>query len=159
RRFLRARARRLPGPRRRGAAAHPGGRRQPAARGDPGRAGRHPGRLGGLTMLYPWQHAAWQALLEQRERLPHALLLTGEPGIGKPAFGRPLAQSLLCEAASATKPCGGCDACRWFLAGNHPDFRELAPASEDEGDEEESAKAKKKPSAWITIDQVRELND
>ncbi|QNM97710.1 DNA polymerase III subunit delta' [Chitinimonas koreensis] len=109
-------------------------------------------------MLYPWQHAAWQALLEQRERLPHALLLTGEPGIGKLAFGRHLAQSLLCEAASATKPCGECDACRWFLAGNHPDFRELAPASEDEGEEEES-RAKKKPSAWITIDQVRELND
>lgn len=108
-------------------------------------------------MLYPWQQADWQGLLAQGERLPHALLLTGEPGIGKLAFGRHLAKSLLCEAAQGSKPCEQCDACRWFEAGNHPDFRELAPAAEEEGDED--GKAKKKASAWISVDQVRELND
>lgn len=109
-------------------------------------------------MLYPWQQADYQALLAQGERQHHALLITGEPGIGKLAFGRHLAKSLLCESAELVKPCGVCDACRWLEAGNHPDFRELAPATEDE-DAESDAKSKKKPSAWITIDQVRELND
>ncbi len=108
-------------------------------------------------MLYQWQLAEWQALISQGERLPHALLLTGEPGIGKLAFGRHLAQSLLCESTAADKPCGVCDACRWYLAGNHPDFRELTPAVEEDGDDD--AKPKKKASAWITVDQVRELND
>jgi DNA polymerase-3 subunit delta' len=110
-------------------------------------------------MLYPWHHESWRTLTEQIERLPHALLLTGEAGIGKLAFARHLAQALLCESPDlAAKPCGVCDACRWYLAGNHPDFRELSPASEDEGDEDEG-KAKKKASQHIAIDQVRELND
>ncbi|QDQ25698.1 DNA polymerase III subunit delta' [Chitinimonas arctica] len=108
-------------------------------------------------MLYPWQQSDWQALIAQGERLPHALLLTGEPGIGKQAFGRHLAQALLCEASMAVRPCGVCDACNWLQAGNHPDFRELTPVVEDE-DEESDSKAKKKPSAWITVDQVRDLN-
>lgn len=110
-------------------------------------------------MLYPWHQTLWQTLRAQGERQHHALLLTGEPGIGKLAFARHLAQSLLCESPDAAiKPCGSCDACRWYASGNHPDFRELAPASESE-DDEDDAKAKKKASAWITVDQVRELND
>ena len=110
-------------------------------------------------MLYPWQQTEWQQLTSQLDRLPHALLLTGEAGIGKLAFARHLAQSLLCEQGDlARRPCGECDACRWYLAGNHPDFRELTPVVEDEG-EEEGSKAKKKPSAYITIEQVRDLND
>ncbi|PHV11727.1 DNA polymerase III subunit delta' [Chitinimonas sp. BJB300] len=109
-------------------------------------------------MLYPWQASAWQALQAQCERHHHALLITGEAGIGKLAFGRHLAATLLCEAAELAKPCGVCDACRWLAAGNHPDFRELTPTVEEE-DTENDAKSKKKPSAWITIDQVRELND
>jgi DNA polymerase-3 subunit delta' len=112
-------------------------------------------------MLYPWQHGDWTTLAKQGDRLHHALLLTGEPGIGKLAFARHLAQARLCESAEVdnqARPCGRCDACHWFTAGNHPDFRELAPASEA-ADDEDDGKAKKKPSSWITIDQVRELND
>ncbi|MFC4158133.1 DNA polymerase III subunit delta' [Chitinimonas lacunae] len=107
-------------------------------------------------MLYPWHQAAWHELRQQTARLPHALLLCGEAGIGKLAFGRHLAQSLLCENEAATAPCGHCDGCRWFELGNHPDYRELAPLGSD-SDEEEGTK--KKPSTQITIDQVRELND
>ncbi|WP_269533807.1 DNA polymerase III subunit delta' [Chitinimonas sp. BJYL2] len=106
-------------------------------------------------MLYPWQETVWQTLLDQHARLPHALLLTGEPGIGKLAFARHLAQWLLCESHADNKPCGVCDGCRWFLAGNHPDYRELTPAPEEEDDE---GKVKKKAAAWISIDQVRDLN-
>ncbi|SFZ78944.1 DNA polymerase III subunit delta' [Chitinimonas taiwanensis] len=109
-------------------------------------------------MLYPWQGTTWQALRAQDARQHHALLITGEPGIGKLAFARHLAKSLLCESTSDAKPCEVCAACRWVEAGNHPDYRELTPVVEDEEADSES-KAKKKPSAWITIDQVRELND
>lgn len=109
-------------------------------------------------MLYPWQEKDWRELIVQDTRLPHALLITGEPGIGKQAFGRHLAKALLCEQGDLQRaPCEVCDACRWFDAGNHPDFRELTPVVEDE-DTEPDAKSKKKPSAWITIEQVRELN-
>jgi DNA polymerase-3 subunit delta' len=110
-------------------------------------------------MRYPWQQADWQALHEQVDQQHHALLLTGEPGIGKLALARHLAHAMLCEALDhAAKPCGVCDACRWLASGNHPDFRELTPAIEAD-DEADEGKAKKKPSVWITIDQVRELND
>lgn len=108
-------------------------------------------------MLYPWHRAAWQRLRAQDARLPHALLLSGEVGIGKLAFARHLAQALLCEGGVPEQaPCGHCDGCRWFELGHHPDYRELALQS---GDGEEEEGAKKKSSTQITIDQVRELND
>jgi len=52
-------------------------------------------------MLYPWQMAAWQALNALHPRWPHALLIHGQSGIGKTAFARHLAQSLLCESSDA----------------------------------------------------------
>jgi len=102
-------------------------------------------------MLYPWQMPAWQALNALHPRWPHALLIHGQSGIGKTAFARHLAQSLLCEsfdvnagrsdAASAadvashwaTRPCGHCLACKWFEQGNHPDFRAVFPESMGSG--------------------------
>lgn len=110
-------------------------------------------------MRYPWQTQTWQTLMAQQARLPHAILLTGEAGTGKLAFARHLAQALLCEAADqAQRPCEVCDACRWFAAGNHPDFRELAPSSDDEdGEGADDTKAKKKKSEIIKIEQVRAL--
>ena len=61
------------------------------------------------------------------------------------------------------KPCDKCDACRWFLAGNHPDFRRLEPEAlakepADTG-EEPKARKTKQPSIEIKVDQVRELAD
>jgi DNA polymerase-3 subunit delta' len=64
-------------------------------------------------------------------------------------------------------PCGTCEGCRWFLAGNHPDARFVEPEAvafalgrpvAEEG-EEEGAKEKKKPSVQIRIDQTRALAD
>lgn len=108
-------------------------------------------------MIYPWQTHAWHDLQAQFERLPHAILLTGEAGLGKLAFARHLAYALLCEASdTSARPCGSCLACRWLDAGNHPDFRELTPQVEEEAAE---GKAAKKKSEIIKIDQVRELAD
>lgn len=110
----------------------------------------------------------YRKLAEWAERLPHALLLHGPRGVGKLQLAERFAQFLLCEGrGSAPEPCGRCDACRWMLAGNHPDLRILEPEAiarnpvlQDEGDDAEKAgKAKRKPSIEIRIEQVRALDD
>jgi len=55
------------------------------------------------------------------ERVSHAYLFTGPPGIGKSTLALNLAQALLCEAKD--KPCGECEPCRKTLKGIHPDVR------------------------------------
>jgi DNA polymerase III subunit delta' len=97
--------------------------------------------------------------------LPHALLLAGPAGIGKRGFAEAVAARLLCERASGSSPaCGECDSCRWFAAGNHPDFRRLVPEADAEEVETEepavkSEKADKKKSSQILVGQVRALSD
>lgn len=106
-----------------------------------------------------------------RERLPHALLITGPAGIGKRDLAAHFAQALLCEAAPDDgNPCGTCGACRWFDEGNHPDFRlvvpevlmpEPEPVDGDTGEggaEEPGTKARAAPSKVIKIAQIRSLD-
>lgn len=59
--------------------------------------------------------AAWRA-----GRLPHALLLTGEAGIGKRALALWIACLRWCDADDG--PCGDCPSCKKVLTGNHPDL-------------------------------------
>ncbi len=90
-------------------------------------------------------------------RLPHALLIAGQRGIGKTALTLAYAKALLCESRQADgNACGKCQACNWFELGNHPDFRLLQPQAAEEGDTEEG---KKKASQQITIEQVRSISD
>jgi len=112
--------------------------------------------------MHSWNQPILDSLARRADRLPHALLVHGPRGVGKLALGERVAQLLLCEGQK--KPCGTCDACRWFLAGNHPDFRRIEPealAKEPPPDMEDEAPAKrtKQPSIEIKIDQVRELAD
>ncbi len=113
----------------------------------------------------PWQDRLWVRLAEMRERLPHALLFYGRPGIGKLHFAQVLAQSLLCERrTNEGLACGACPACAWFASGNHPDFRliqpeALAPAQEETEAGEGVESEKKKPSKQIKIEQIRALSD
>ena len=104
---------------------------------------------------------AWEQLLARRTQLPHALLISGQRGIGKFAFARLYAESLLCENVQVDgRACGQCVACNWLAQGNHPDFRLLQPgALADDGSEASEPGGKKKPSQQITIDQVRALDD
>ena len=111
-----------------------------------------------------FQQDAWDRLVSQLDRLPHALLLHGPQGVGKLELAERFAQLVLCEAAKPREaPCGKCDGCRWFLAGHHPDVRFVEPetiARRATIDESESAeKSKAKPSAEIKIEQVRGLAD
>ena len=103
----------------------------------------------------------WRQLGERRSQLPHALLLTGQRGIGKFALARSFAESLLCEnPMPSLAACGACLSCGWMAQGNHPDFRLIQPeaSAEDDGSAAEST-GKKKPSQQITIDQIRALDD
>ncbi len=107
--------------------------------------------------------SVWEQLRARRRQLPHALLLTGQRGIGKFALARSFAASLLCENLTAAgEACGACLACGWLAQGNHPDLRLLQPnamiAEAAESGELDEA-GKKKPSQQITIDQVRALDD
>ncbi|MGE3920255.1 MAG: DNA polymerase III subunit delta' [Gammaproteobacteria bacterium] len=90
---------------------------------------------------YPWQSKQWFNVQQQiqQNRLPHALLLTGNLGMGQFDFALLLAQQLLCEKQTA---CGQCTTCLLFLANTHPDIQII------EAEEE---------SSIIKIDQVRTL--
>ena len=95
--------------------------------------------------LYPWQREQWQRLVPRlRDKtLPHALLLTGIPGLGKNHFARRLANSLICEQRNTDgMACGSCRNCQLFCAGTHADVHIIQPL--------EAGKS-------IGIDQVRDL--
>lgn len=116
--------------------------------------------------IFPWHHALWQRVYGLRERMPHALLLHGRPGIGKLVFAQALAHSLLCEAPQEHGyACGVCPSCGWLAQGNHPDIRMIQPediADDDiEGGIEASAQTGKsrKKSRFIVISQIRALED
>jgi DNA polymerase-3 subunit delta' len=117
--------------------------------------------------MHPWNQPILDSLKGRLDRLPHAILLHGPRGVGKLTLAETMAQFLLCEHKElAQRPCGKCDGCRWYLAGNHPDFRRLEPeaiakvppqAEEEEGSEPAPARRTKQPSLFILIEQIREL--
>lgn len=78
----------------------------------------------------------------QAGRLPHAILLQGEDGLGKSVLAQLLARALVCTAGPEKAPCGVCPACRRALAGSHPDIA-IAQASTKSG--------------GISIEEVRRL--
>ena len=92
----------------------------------------------------PWQENQWRQLQQALSagRLPHALLLAGDEGLGKEAFALAFSQFLLRGRPLPHAACGECRSCRFFRAGNHPDFLKLEPEA---------------PGKPIRIDAVREM--
>jgi DNA polymerase-3 subunit delta' len=104
-------------------------------------------------MLYPWQQPQWQQIkqLIKSDRLPHALFLHGNQGLGKSDFAISLANALLCKQPTADlQACGSCQACKLLAANTHPDLYYLKPVPA------EKTKSKK-PTLNIRIDDIREL--
>ena len=96
-------------------------------------------------MIYPWHKETWQLIQQakQAQRLPHALLLSGEQGCGHEAFIETLGHSLLClTPTNEGFACGHCRSCEVYQADAHPDRLWIKPA------EDKTA---------ISIDSVREL--
>ncbi len=116
---------------------------------------------------YPWHENLWSTLAGQFERLPHALMLHGRPGLGKHAFAVQLSRALLCTGPRAGEACGKCQGCRLFASGTHPDFHVLRPEAIAESSPDltslyavrypASDKKRERLSADITIYQIRSL--
>ncbi len=78
-----------------------------------------------MSQILPWHDDIWQRLnrVRTRQRLPHALLFTGQAGLGKLQLAQRLARALLCEAnLRSGDACGECRQCRLMQAENHPDW-------------------------------------
>lgn len=97
------------------------------------------------AQIFPWQLPQRFRLLKQidENRLPHAILLSGVPDIGKKAFAFALASQLLCKNPDAGQACNSCAACRLLQAGSHPDLRIVRPEE----------------SKLIVVGQIRDLID
>ncbi len=104
-------------------------------------------------MIFPWQQSQWQQINQQisAKRLPHALFLQGNQGLGKAEFARSLASALLCQQPTHEhQACGSCSSCLLLAANTHPDLHYLKPIAAD------NTKSQK-PVLNIRIDDVRAL--
>ena len=97
----------------------------------------------------PWAAKAWSVIQHRlvSDRLPHALLINGECGVGKRLWAETVAELLLCESPierqpGAPEPCGHCKQCELIAAGSHPDRRIYAPEK----------------SKMVRVDQIRALS-
>ncbi len=63
------------------------------------------------------------------DRLPHAVLLEGDEGLGRHTLMRFIAKALLCEGEGEKKGEDSCRSCQLFAAGTHPDFILAEPES------------------------------
>lgn len=119
--------------------------------------------------LLPWTTTAFDAFFNAQGRQAHAYLLAGHSGLGKTIFAQNLAKTLLCQQESH-KACGQCQSCRLFESGSHPDLHVLQSEKRTVDvanlfatyaprylEDESKRKKRKKPSAVIAIDQVREV--
>lgn len=93
--------------------------------------------------IYPWQKESWQHLITpfQQQRMAHALLLTGEQGLGKEHIAQLLAKTVLCHQPDEFA-CGECKSCLLFQAETHSDYLWIEPDGRQ-----------------IKIDQIRNMID
>ncbi len=77
------------------------------------------------------------AMIDSR-RIPHAIILEGESGLGKKTLAKFISKALLCS--EEVKPCLKCKNCHLIDVGSHPDYLKITP----EG-------------ASIKVDQIRTL--
>lgn len=96
-------------------------------------------------MTLPWQQQNWEHLRGYiaQQRIPQALLITGNKGLGKQQLAHQFAEALLCAAPKNDgTACGLCSSCVLINAETHPDFIQLRP---------------EEPGKSITIGQIRSL--
>jgi len=96
--------------------------------------------------MLPWHKKLWQRFTVNvlNQRLSHALLFIGLPGIGKRYFAERLAEFMLCQERREHENCGVCKNCQLLAAGNHPDLLRIVPDNK---------------SRTIRVDDIRMLND
>lgn len=62
-----------------------------------------------------------------RNKIPHAYLFAGIPGVGKTSTALALTQTVNCREPLGEEGCGRCTPCRQMINGNFPDFELLRP--------------------------------
>jgi DNA polymerase III subunit delta' len=75
--------------------------------------------------LLPWLQPNWEQLYSYiaQKRVPQALLITGNKGLGKQQLANQFALSLLCANPQPNGlHCGYCDSCKLINAETHPDY-------------------------------------
>lgn len=102
----------------------------------------------------PWQRGAWDTLAARLAagQLPHALLITGQAGVGKELLATAFARLALCRDPRGGHACGSCGSCLQFVAGTHPDFSRVG-FEEREGKAGEEGALKQN----ISVEQIRDL--
>jgi len=106
-----------------------------------------PQRLDDAALCPPWLRGSYAHILRRHQQgnLPHALLFSGLPELGKQWFATNLVRVLLCRNSvndELMSACGTCTSCAQLSAGSSTEFRYLQPAGK---------------SRTIKIDPVREL--
>ncbi len=99
----------------------------------------------GADTLLPWQQPLWEHLYSyiSQKRIPQALLITGNKGLGKQQLANQFAGALFCTSPKTNgMACGHCSSCLLVEADTHPDFFQLQP---------------EEPGKGITIGQIRSL--
>jgi len=103
----------------------------------------------------------------QKDKLAHAYLFYGEPGVGKWALGLELAKAVNCEKGSLD-PCDSCLSCQKITKLIHPDVRMIFPVpSVNTSEERERLKTEKIKNPYtlvkfnrvasIPVDEIREM--
>jgi DNA polymerase III subunit delta' len=113
-------------------------------------------------IMYSWQQAQWQHIMQQGKKMPHALLLRGRAGTGKQDFALTVAKAVLCaQATELQHACGSCPSCNWFAEGTHPDFMLIGPEDAENADEGLTSTPKKKTAkkTQISVAKIRQLLD
>lgn len=104
-------------------------------------------------MIYAWQDKHWKQInrLIETGRLPHAVFLQGNNGIGKKDFAITMAHAVLCQQPTENhQACGSCAACQLLAADTHPDLYHLMPTAPQNS-------TSKNPTLNIRIDVIRDL--
>ncbi|MBE9567347.1 MAG: DNA polymerase III subunit delta' [Proteobacteria bacterium] len=104
-------------------------------------------------MIFPWQQTQWQQIdqLISTGRLPHAMFLHGNEGLGKTDFAVSMAASVLCKQPDENHhACGVCSSCHLLAASTHPDLHYLKPTAKKNS-------TSKKPALSIRIEEIRDL--
>lgn len=86
--------------------------------------------------ILPWHQPLWEHLRRyvEQQRIPQALLITGNKGLGKQQLAKQFAAALFCTAPQTNGiACGHCASCLLIKADTHPDFIEIYPEEEGKG--------------------------
>ncbi len=100
-----------------------------------------------MLTTYPWLNALADKLISyhQQQRLPNALMLQGDEGLGLAMLARDFSKQVFClKPTTGGAACCSCSSCLLFDAGNYPDYIDIKP---DEG------------KRTIKIDTIRQLSE